>query len=178
MKNINWLHRIVFAISSGLLFGLILYLFNLILDNKEQSLNSLVFETVFFGIFFGLGFPFIINIITPKLASKIKSPKINGNENIIHKGGANFFNGKWIATGGKLFLTNKSLIFNSHKYNFKNGETIIDLNTIKEVSLRKTLKIINNGLRITTKDNYKYDFVVNNPNMWIEKLKHSVSNTL
>ncbi|WP_372755879.1 GRAM domain-containing protein [Labilibaculum sp.] len=56
-----------------------------------------------------------------------------------------------MAAGGKLFLTNKRLIFNTHKYNFQTGETSINLGDITAINKRKTSHIIDNELRIITK---------------------------
>ena len=63
MKNekikFSWKHRIIFAITSGLVFALILYLFDLFSVENTQTINGLMFQGVLFGILFGLGFPYV-----------------------------------------------------------------------------------------------------------------------
>ena len=105
------------------------------------------------------------------MLSKVKNPEMEEDENIIYEDGANLFSGTWVAVGGKLFLTNKRLIFNPHKYNFQKGETSIDLSEITEISKRKTSRIMDNGLRIVTKDNEKYDLVLNDRDEWFKQLE-------
>ena len=53
-------------------------------------------------------------------------------------------------SGGKLFLTNKRLIFKAHKYNLQTGETSIDLQKINSIQERKPARLVDNGLRIET----------------------------
>ena len=105
------------------------------------------------------------------MLSKLKTPEMEDDEIIIYEDGANLFSGTWVAVGGKLFLTNKRLIFNPHKYNFQKGETSINLSEITEISKRKTSRIVDNGLRVVTKDNAKYDLVLNDRDEWLKQLK-------
>lgn len=169
MKKLNLKQKITFALATGILYGIILMLLHYVFD--LYTIRSVLFQSVFFMILFGIGFPFVLEKMAPKLLSKVTNPEMDENENIVYEDGANLFRGTWVAVGGKLFLTNKRLIFNSHKYNFQNGETSIALSEIIEISKRKTSRIIDNGIRIVTKDNSKYDLVVNNRDEWLKQLK-------
>jgi hypothetical protein len=71
------------------------------------------------------------------------------------------------SVGGKLFLTNKRLIFKSHKINIQRHIFELDLNKINSCHRYKTIGIIPNGLKITTNNNLTEKFVVNKPNEWI-----------
>ena len=123
----NWKFRIVSAILTGLLFVGVLCLMNYVLDGELQSLNSYLFQGIFFGIFMGIGFPYITQKFGSKFISKIGKnikPELTENENIEIEGPANLFRGLE-GVGGKLFITNKKLIFNSHEMNIQKGQTDI-----------------------------------------------------
>lgn len=74
---------------------------------------------------------------------------------------ANLFRGVE-AVGGKIFFESTCLIFKSHEYNIQTGETSIDYKQIDTIENTKTLGVVPNGILITTKDDIKYRFVVNN----------------
>ncbi len=176
MKELNWRARVLLALGIGTVYSIILISFYEI--TGETNFTRLLFQIIFFTIFIGLGLPFILEKLAPKLLSKVKTPDLFDNEKIIFEDGANLFRGKWIAVGGKLFLTEERLIFNSHKYNFQNGQTSIDLRSIKEINEKKTSGIIDNGMRIITKDNSKFDFVVNGRNEWVNLIRKKVQNDI
>lgn len=66
------------------------------------------------------------------------------------------------------------MIFNSHKINIQRGRTNIEYSNIKEVVKRKTAKLINNGLKVITQSGEEYDFVVNDRDLWFEKLHERI----
>lgn len=172
----NWKFRIVSAILTGLLFVGALCLMNYILDGEFQSLNSYLFQGTFFGIFMGIGFPYITQKFGSKFISKIGKnikPELTENENIEIEGPANLFRG-FEGVGGKLFITNKKLIFNSHKINIQKGQIDIPYENISEIIKRKTAKLIDNGIRIKTNDGNEFNFVVNEREQWIEKLNQKI----
>ena len=80
--------------------------------------------------------------------------------------------------GGKMFLTNKKVVFKSHKINIQKGQTDILYEDITEIIKRKTAKLIDNGIRIKTNDGNEFDFVVNEREKWIEKLNEKRNNAL
>ena len=176
----NWKGRIIFAITSGLGFAMVLYLFDLLGTEKIQTTFGLIFQGVFFGIFFGLGFPYISEKVGGRFASKLGqkiSPELSENENIEVEIPANLFRGIE-GVGGKLFLTNKKLIFKSHKLNIQTGQTNIDYAEITDVIKRKTAKIANNGIRIKIKSGKEFDFVVNEREKCIEKLNKKIKESI
>ncbi|MDM8158534.1 GRAM domain-containing protein [Labilibaculum sp. K2S] len=169
MKKLNFKQRIIFVLLSGIPYGIVLLLLNYIFD--LYTIKSVLYQTLFFTILFGIGFPFVLEKLVPKMLSKVKNPEMHADETIIFEDGASLFRGALVAVGGKLFLTNKRLIFNPHKYNFQKGETSIELSEITEISKRKTSRIMDNGLRVVTKDNTKYDLVLNDRDEWLKQLK-------
>ena len=158
-----------FFLLTGILYGTILLLMHYSFD--LFTMKSIGGQVLFFTILFGIGFPFVLEKMGSKMIMKVKNPEMDENENILFEEGASLFRGALIAVGGKLFLTDKRLVFNSHKYNFQNGETSVLLSDITEISKRKTMGIVDNGLRVRTKNNLKYDLVVNNRDEWFEQLE-------
>lgn len=169
MKKFNWKHTLLIALISGIIYGLIIVIFDGGLS--DENISRSIRGGLFFFIFYAVGFTILIKKIAPKLASKVKLPELKENETVIFEEPANLFRNKYIAVGGKVYLTEERLIFNSHKYNFQNGETSISRENIAELIERKTMGLIDNGLRVTTKDNLRFDFVLNNRMVLIDKLK-------
>ncbi|MEX2349833.1 MAG: GRAM domain-containing protein [Flavobacteriaceae bacterium] len=180
MEKISLKHKIFLIVQFILIYGVVLTLINLILLNQELSEKLIIktlIESVVVGISLGLGLPYLMKKLAPQMIKNVKTPELKETENIIMEGGANLFRNKLIAVGGKLFLSNKRLIFNSHKYNFQMGETSIRIEKIEKITLRKTGRIVDNGLRIETNDNLIFDFVVNDREKWVKKI-HEQKNAL
>mgnify|MGYP000515953451 CR=1 FL=1 len=169
--------RILFAIGTAIMYSLILCLFDYFSEEKLYSINSLLFQVVFFGIFFGIGFPYINEKLAGKFSNKVGiniKPELDAEEKIEIEGPANLFRGME-GVGGKMFLTNKKVVFKSHKINIQKGQTDILYENITEILKRKTAKLIDNGIRIKTKDGNQFDFVVNERENWIEKLNEKIT---
>ncbi|WP_339667314.1 GRAM domain-containing protein [Maribacter arcticus] len=168
--------RILFAIGTAIMFSFILWLFDYFSDEKLYSINSLLFQ----GIFFGIGFPYINEKLAGKFPNKIGikiKSELDAEEKIEIEGPANLFRGME-GVGGKIFLTDKKLVFKSHKINVQKGQTNIEYKNIKEIIRRKTAKIIDNGFRIITNDNKEFDFVVNERDLWFEKINERIESNL
>jgi hypothetical protein len=165
----SWNKRLVqFAINGGA-FGLLLFLTQFFLDREALNLKSILFQSVFFGAFMTLLFPYLFGKFAVSLGKNI-NPDLDLDEEIESLGPANLFRGKE-AVGGKLFLTNEKLIFKSHKLNIRTGQTDIPYEAIRDIQERKTAKLIDNGLHIITIDGSEYNFVVDNRDTWIEKIQ-------
>lgn len=74
------------------------------------------------------------------------------------------------AVGGKLFLTNKRLIFISHKFNLQNHKLYILLKDIEEVGTYKVFWIFDKGLAIKTIVGKREKFMVKQQEEWIKLL--------
>jgi len=169
MKKLKWKERLLIALISGVIFTITIFLIDSF--SNEIKINHILLQGFVFTVLFGFGFPLLMEKLTKRQLAKVKNPELTENETIIKEDGANLFHNFFNAIGGKLFLTEKRLIFNSHKFNLPNSTITIQLEDISEIIERKTIGIINNGLRIKTKNGLRYDFVVNDRNNWIEKLK-------
>jgi hypothetical protein len=92
------------------------------------------------------------------------------NEIILKEAGANHFKGKE-GVGGKLVLTNKRLIFKSHKFNVQNHQENFDLVEIVSAQRTKNMKIFNNGLLLALNNKEKHKFVVDEPSEWVSTIE-------
>ena len=83
MIKLNWKFKIVSAILTGLLFVGIMCLMDYFIAGEFQSLNSYLFQGLFFGIFMGIGFPYVTQKFGTKFTSKIGKnikPKLTQDE--------------------------------------------------------------------------------------------------
>ena len=176
MIKLNWKFKVVLAILTGLLFAGSLCLKDYWMYGDFQSMNSYLFQGIFFGVVMGIGSTYATQKFGKRFASKLGkniTPELTQDEQIEIEGPASLFRGME-AVGGKLFLTNKKVAFKSHKINIQKGQTNISYENIKEIIQRKTAKLIDNGIRIKTNDGEEFDFVVNEREKWIEKLNEKI----
>ncbi|MEL7004614.1 MAG: hypothetical protein AAFN93_18045 [Bacteroidota bacterium] len=141
--NISLKDKLLFSLISGVTFGVLNSFTAYFFLEKDFSWGLFAFNILFFGIFFGFGYLFLMKKFTKKLMNKIDI-EIDEEEEIQHEGPANLFRGVE-GVGGKLLLTDKRLIFKSHQLNIQAGETRILLEDIQETSPRKTAKLFQNG---------------------------------
>jgi hypothetical protein len=161
--KMNWKQRIIVALLNGLVYIGILWLFDYFTEDQLYSTNELLFQGLFFGFFMGIAFPFVVKKFGHKFTSSLSKntiPILNPNETIVQEFQGNLFKGIG-AEGGKIFLTSENLIFKSHQLYIQNQQTNIPLNSISKIEKRKTALKTDNRLRITTSDDKKYDFVLN-----------------
>ncbi|URN93783.1 MAG: GRAM domain-containing protein [Candidatus Pristimantibacillus lignocellulolyticus] len=92
---------------------------------------------------------------------------IENKENIHFDVFANLFRGIE-SVGGKLKISDGSLLFTSHALNIQQGSTEIIIDQITSIKKRNTLGIVPNGMLITTRDGVEYKFVVWNRQRIIE----------
>ena len=104
--------------------------------------------------------------------------KMLKEEKILKEGGAgrtNYFN----TQGGKLYFTNKRLVFIGHGFNFGDGSMSMNLEDI--LAIRKactwTIYLIilpfPNAFRVVLKDGKNYKFSVFGRRDWLSKLKEA-----
>ncbi|SHM95728.1 GRAM domain-containing protein [Polaribacter sp. KT 15] len=165
--KLNWKQITLLSVSVTFGYGFILYL----LDN-ELTLKNLVGQSLIYGVamtlFFIFLFPKLKNKLVGKRVDTIK-PGLLADEVLEREIFANLFRG-FEGVGGKIFLTNQRLIFKSHSLNIQKGQTNIDYNDIVSVTKRKTFKLRDNGIKITTKKGDEYCFVVNNRDVELKNI--------
>jgi hypothetical protein len=95
-------------------------------------------------------------------------------ENVVKEGLANLWKGKE-AVGGKLYLTERSLVHKGHKMNIQGGNVEINLKDIDHLELYTNkifgLPIINNGLMVVDTNGKQFKFVVNKRDSWKEEIE-------
>ncbi len=121
------------------------------------------------GLIAGLIFSLIIDLAAKRLFKKI-TIEIPEGERVIKEAGANHFKGKE-SVGGKLVLTDKRLIFKSHKMNILNHQDSIELAQINNINATKILNLFNTGLTIDLLNNEKHKFVVDEPSEWVSSIE-------
>ena len=99
--------------------------------------------------------------------------ELKNKEKIIKSGSANLQKG--IETvGGKIYLTNERIIFESHNFNIQSGKNEINLTEITRIEYCWTkflgfIPIIPNSLSIITNKG-KYNFVIAGRSAWKSKI--------
>ncbi len=96
--------------------------------------------------------------------------ELRANEKLIKQSGANLQRGAE-TVGGRLFLTDQRLYFDTHAFNVATGSEDIELSQITNTSPTWTMflgiiPIFPNSLRVSTHDGKQYDFVVFDRELW------------
>jgi len=102
----------------------------------------------------------------PKYVLDAVSVDIDTDEEILFQTPGNYTSGQE-PVSGKLFLTNKRLIFKTHKHDKNVHQFSIDLTDIDRVSTFKTLKFFENGLSVHTVNNVTHKFIVDRIKQWL-----------
>ena len=177
MKNkfeikFSWYQLALLAFFTTFICALILYFFNVQENLKRIAIQAIIYG-VFMTLFFIFLFPWFMKKLVGNRINNIK-PSLSENEKIEVEIFANLFRGIE-AVGGKIFLTNDRLIFKSHSFNIQNGQTNIKYSEIDAVEKRKTMKAVDNGIKIITKENKEYCFVVNERDAQIAIIQKRIS---
>lgn len=99
------------------------------------------------------------------------------NDDVVKKGMANLWKGKE-AVGGKLYITNESIIHKPHKLNIQSSSLELELADIERVDFFTSkvigIPLIKNGLLIVDKSGNEYKFVVNGREKWKQELTNLI----
>lgn len=103
------------------------------------------------------------------------------NESPIREGAANLQRGLE-TVGGRLYLTNQRLVFESHRFNIQTGPTIIPLDSVTGIRKCWTrfldlVPLFPNSVSILTKEGTEYRFVLNNRRAWIEAINQRLTHS-
>lgn len=162
-------------IKAGIIFGNIMSIFFILQDLltgnniSTRHILIMIFSSLVGGALGGLIFGWLIGFfVNSKLLTKGTEISLEAGERILFNTGANQVKGAE-AVGGQLYLTNKRLVFKSHKFNFQNAKLSISLSDINKVKRYKPLGIADNGLSIDMQ-NHTEKFIVQEPDEWIKHL--------
>lgn len=163
-------------IKIGIYFGLpmaMLYILSHLLVEGNWSLRNMGFTVIsgltgglVAGILFGWGMGAFANSKRVAQSTEITPEK---DETMLFGAQASHLKGLE-SIGGKLYLTDKRLVFKSHAYNFRNETFSIALQEIVSLHAFKSLGLISNGMAITLSDQKKVKFIVERPEDWISRL--------
>jgi hypothetical protein len=165
--KLTWKQKITSMVSTAIIYGIVLFLFD-----RDQNINSILFQSVFFGVLFVLIFPWAMKKMIGKRIDNIQ-PELLNDEIIEEEIFANLFRGLE-GVGGKIFLTNQRLVFKSHSLNIQKGQTNIVYLDIDSIHKRKTAKLVDNGIKIITKEGTEYNFVVNDRDAVLKKIQQKI----
>ncbi len=163
-------------VKSELYFGISMTIFFILQDlmthdnlTTKRIIIAVVFGTLG-GAISGLLFGWLMQLfLKSKLFTLSTKINIDANETIVFETGANHFKGAE-GVGGKLYLTNKRLVFRSHKFNIQNHELSINISELYKVKRHRTMGIVNNGLSVITTYNTIERFAVQQPDNWMNQL--------
>lgn len=146
-------------VKSGLYFGIgmtVFFLSKTVIAwvTREEQTSSEIIQSVFAALIVGLVSGLLFGWLTDKflissIFTKSSTFNLDEGEAIVFQTPANHFQGTE-AVGGSLCLTDKRLLFKSHKLNIQNHEFAVNLSDIIKVHKYKTLGLINNGIAIQT----------------------------
>jgi hypothetical protein len=166
----NYMNRIV---KYGLLQGVT---FTITLTAVSYWVNGHHFWTsLLAGAFGGL----IVGVLNSLLFYRYAVPKyildtlsidIDPDEEIKFQTPAQYTGAK-VPVSGKLFLTNKRLVFKNHKQDRNILQFSIDLQDIDKLAMFKTLGLFENGLSIHTTLSEKYIFIVDRAKQWLVQVE-------
>jgi hypothetical protein len=157
----------IMAMGFGVPMWFIMTLFYGVTD--EFSLKALLINFIAFVIIAGPLFATLM-ILFARYSFKKITITIPENEVLIKEYGANLFRGKE-GVGGKIALTDKSVLFKSHKINIQTGESIINIVDISGYEVKNRLfNLLKNDvtLKTTEKD---YRFIIQGRDEFITELK-------
>lgn len=150
----------------------IFYIGLILLDNNHTThhIAKSIIAGIIGGAIGGVLFGWVIGAFSKsRFVSATTKISTEPDEIVLFETPANHFKGIE-AVGGKLYLTNKRVIFKSHKLNIQNHELSIKLGDISCVERYKTLGVVNNGLSIMTSQNSIEKFVVEQVEEWVRQL--------
>lgn len=160
--------------KAGLGFGVLMMFFYLLEDllQKDNPTSKDIILSVIFSMVGGavaaVLFGWLIGLFSnSRFVNKTTVIETEPGENILfftpasHKKGIE-------AVGGKLYLTNRRLVFRSHKLNIQNHQLSINLADIEDTGRYKTLGLINNGLWVLA-NNKTERFVVEQAEEWLKQ---------
>jgi hypothetical protein len=126
----------------------------------------------YLGIGIGLLFGVMITAFAEWQRSQFKSAfPGEGNERLLKQGPANHFQG-WEGVGGWLYLTDRRLLFRSHRFNARNHELSVPLDEIEDARTSLTARLIPNGLLIKSLHGEER-FVVRGRLQWVTEIRRA-----
>jgi hypothetical protein len=169
-------------VISGLGFGIFMAVFFILqsLFTTDSYTTNEVLKALISGLIggtvAGVLFGWLSGILQKiKFKPETWQLELEEDETVLFQKPANHFKGVE-GVGGQLYLTNKRLLFISHRLNVQNHRLSIPLTNIQNIEQYKTFGIVSNGLSIHTNKNTTERFVVQQADEWIRLMTQRPGN--
>ena len=153
------------------IYVLIMLGFDWLFDGAIKSWENYLLKGLIYSLLLSGLMYYSIKTLTKRVELKLQIPLAEGEE-LEAYGVANMFLGKE-AIGGKLGITEDTLVFHSHKFNIQKSTIRIPFEDIKSIKPCKVMWILSNGIEIRT-DAERCVFVVNDRKAWLEVIKQKI----
>ncbi|MDM1444923.1 GRAM domain-containing protein [Myroides odoratimimus] len=152
-------------------YVLIMLLFDWLFDGAIKSWENYLLKGLVYSIVLSVLMYYAIKTLTKRVELKLQIPLAEGEELEVY-GVANMFLGKE-ALGGKLGLTEDTLVFHSHKFNIQKSTVRIPFEDIKTIKSCRVMWLLNNGIEVQTATD-RCVFVVNDRKTWLEVIQKKI----
>jgi hypothetical protein len=147
-------------------YALLTIIFNVITDDfSTDDLIRVAINSILFGLFFTLVTNFFVKWPLKRIIIE-RDP----DEKLVKEGGANHIV-NLERVGGKLVLTDKRLVFKSHKVNIQVHQQSFLLSEINTVEAAKTGGVLKNVLLVHLNDSVTHKFIVFEPEEWVREIE-------
>lgn len=159
---------------STIAFGIVCSIFVILLNGEITTDNIIsgLLQGLLIALSIKIAVPLIVNRWLGNVANRLDAvtPSPTKGE-IVCESRANLFDRK-TAFGGKIFLTNEYIIFNSHGLNLKKKKVKIAIKEISTIDkwVHKQSSVTDNGLVIRTTRGNEFKFAVDHRDNWLERL--------
>ncbi|WP_121966769.1 GRAM domain-containing protein [Myroides sp. N17-2] len=153
------------------IYVLIMLGFDWLFDGAIKSWENYLLKGLIYSLLLSGLMYYSIKTLTKRVELKLQIPLAEGEE-LEAYGVANMFLGKE-AIGGKLGITEDTLVFHSHKFNIQRSTIRIPFEDIKSIKPCKVMWILSNGIEVRT-DAERCVFVVNDRKAWLEVIKQKI----
>lgn len=153
------------------IYVLIMLGFDWLFDGAIKSWENYLLKGLIYSLLLSGLMYYSIKTLTKRVELKLQIPLAEGEE-LEAYGVANMFLGKE-AIGGKLGITEDTLVFHSHKFNIQKSTIRIPFEEIKSLKPCKVMWILSNGIEVRT-DTERCVFVVNDRKAWLEVIKQKI----
>ncbi|MGL4582163.1 MAG: GRAM domain-containing protein [Flavobacterium sp.] len=154
-----------------IIYVLIMLGFDWLFDGAIKSWENYLLKGLIYSLLLSGLMYYSIKTLTKRVELKLQIPLAEGEE-LQAYGVANMFLGKE-AIGGKLGITEDTLVFHSHKFNIQKSTIRIPFEDIKSIKPCKVMWILSNGIEVRTAAE-RCVFVVNDRKAWLEVIKQKI----
>ena len=152
-------------------YALLMSLFRIVTGNfGVPELIGVIIGSLLFGTMFTIFILFFTRWQMKKITIDVEP-----GETFVREAGANrILNVEGV--GGKLVLTDRRLIFKSHKVNIQVHQFSVPLNDIQSAEAGKTVGFLKNVLMVYLKDGSRNKFIVFEPDEWVSAINSRANN--